>query len=232
MSPVDMSTASAAMQQALPKGLETHVADRIRELILAGELPAGTHLVEAELARQLGVSQGTVRAGIRSLRHEGLVRHERNRGVFVASMTARDAWEVYSLRNNLEGMAARLAAGHIDQDGGARLRAALHMLAECARANDPLGTAKADHDLHSLIVELSGHLRLQSAHQVIHAQTTMFMNLTKGFHEDPEPLIASHAQLVAAIVTGDADEAERLGQTHSTEDGERLRRMLSTADHS
>ena len=212
---------------AFPKSLDTHTANHIRERILDGRLEAGTHLVEADLATELGVSAGTVRAGLRVLQNEGLVEHRRNRGIYVASMTVEDAWEVYSLRNNLEGMAAKLAAERLDVKGRARLDRAMRDMRDAAQRSDRAALANADLALHELIVDLAGHRRLQTAHQVIHAQSALFMLMTKDFHVDPAPLLQTHEQLVNAIMSGDAETAEKLGRAHSTEDGERLRDRLT-----
>ncbi|WP_158241021.1 GntR family transcriptional regulator [Mycolicibacterium goodii] len=210
-----------------PKSLDTLTANAIRDRILSGRLEPGTHLVEADLAEELGVSAGTIRSGLRVLQHEGLVQHRLNRGVYVADMTVEDAWEIYSLRNNLEGMAARLAAQRIDVKGRSKLERVLHVMREAAERNDRGTLAQSDLELHELIVDLAQHSRLKSAHQVIHAQTALFMVMTKDLHGDPMELIDSHEKLVNAIVTGDAKTAEILGRTHSTEDGERLRERLS-----
>jgi DNA-binding GntR family transcriptional regulator len=217
---------------SLPKALDAHAADHIRERILDGRLGAGTHLVEADLAADLGVSAGTIRSGLRALQYEGLVDYVRNRGIYVATMTVEDAWEVYSLRNNLEGMAARLAAARLDEEGRSRLELTLDAMRETAGRGDRSGLARADLELHELIVELAGHQRLRAAHQVIHAQSALFMTMTKDFHVDTGPLLRAHEQLVDAIVGGDPDLAERLGRSHSTEDGERLRERLSVSHDS
>ncbi|WP_158241020.1 GntR family transcriptional regulator [Mycolicibacterium goodii] len=209
-----------------PKSLDTLAANAIRDRILNGRLEPATHLVEAELAEELGVSAGTIRSGFRVLQYEGLVQHRPNRGVYVTDMTVEDAWEIYSLRNNLEGIAARLAAQRIDLKGRAKLKRVLHVMREAAERDDRMTLAQSDLELHELIVDLAAHSRLKSAHQVIHAQTTLFMLMTKDLHGDAMELIGTHEKLINAIVTGDADAAEILGRTHSTEDGERLRERL------
>ncbi|MFQ6330964.1 GntR family transcriptional regulator [Nocardia sp. CWNU-33] len=207
--------------------MDALAADHIRARILDGRLEPGAHLVEADIAEELGVSAGTVRAALRLLRNEGLVEHRRNRGIYVETMTVEDAWEIYSLRNTLEGMAARLAAQRIDIKGRSKLERALHTMQEAAQHADTRTLANADVQLHELIVELAGHSRLQAAHRVIHAQTVLFMAMTKDFHGDTGSLLNAHEQLVDAISRGDADRAEELARSHSTEDGERLRNKLS-----
>lgn len=212
------------------RGLDAQVADIVRERILAGTLIAGQHLVESALAAELNVSQGTIRAGLRLLDPEGLVETRPNRGVFVATLSPEDVVEVYSLRNALEGMAARLASERITDAGRQELSDALDLLRAAVERGDAGGAVQQDWEIHKIIVRLSGHRRLQGVHAAFLGQTALFMNMTRPLHDDLEEIYALHAPLVEAIVAGDSAKAEALARNHNTEDGERLRALVS--DHS
>ena len=98
------------------------VAQQLRQEILAGERPAGARLVEQELTARYGVARHTLRAALRALAAEGLVRIEPNRGARVARLTAEEIVALYELRTALEVEAARLA---LERHGG-RLPAPVH----------------------------------------------------------------------------------------------------------
>ena len=85
------------------------VAQQIRQSILAGERPAGSRLVEAELTAEYGVARHSLRAALRALAGEGIVVIETNRGARVARLTAEAIVSLYELRTALEVEAARLA---------------------------------------------------------------------------------------------------------------------------
>jgi DNA-binding GntR family transcriptional regulator len=74
------------------------VQAEIERLILAGDLAPGAKLTEAMLADRLGVSRGPMREAFRILEEAGLVRLEKNRGVFVRSIPLQEAMEIYDLR--------------------------------------------------------------------------------------------------------------------------------------
>src|SRR5258706_11452374 len=74
------------------------VQRELERRILAGELGAGAKLNEATIADMLGVSRGPVREAFRSLEESGLVRLEKNRGVFVRQVSVEEADEIYELR--------------------------------------------------------------------------------------------------------------------------------------
>ena len=84
------------------------IADQLRVKILDGTFPPHHQLAEVELAKQLQVSRGPVREAMQRLIQEGLVRSERNRGVFVIEMDADDARDVYVARGAVEKAAALL----------------------------------------------------------------------------------------------------------------------------
>jgi DNA-binding transcriptional MocR family regulator len=72
--------------------LTTVVQQEIERAILVGEYAPGSKLIEATLAEKLGVSRGPVREAFRMLEEAGLVRNEKNRGVFVRDIPIDEAW--------------------------------------------------------------------------------------------------------------------------------------------
>src|SRR5215204_4287427 len=97
------------------ESLVTAAADEVRSMILRGELPPGLHIVENAIALRFGVSQGTIRAALHILVHEGLLEIKPRRGCFVKRFSSRDATEIYTLRNALESLAARGAAENMSK---------------------------------------------------------------------------------------------------------------------
>jgi DNA-binding GntR family transcriptional regulator len=216
-----------SMRPVRSQPLDTEVSDYIREMILDGRLAPGTHLVEADLAKVLKVSQGTVRSALRVLSPDGLLEYRQNRGVFVASFSAEDAWEVYTLRNALEATAAGIAAERITREGEARLTAILKKMNPGERKLTSAALGKLDIELHEAIVYLAGHSRLSAAYKVLADQTHLFMNLTGEFPHEQQEVFAQHARLVKAICDGQVDVAAELARGHNTIDGERLAKSLS-----
>src|SRR5438093_12342821 len=90
--------------------LKEQLLDSLRRAIASGAFPPGQRLVEGDLATQLGVSRAPIREAIGHLLQEGLVEVRGGRGIFVRSLTARDAREIYTLRAALETLAATMLA--------------------------------------------------------------------------------------------------------------------------
>ncbi len=85
---------------------------RLREMLLAGELPGGSRIAEVAIAEKLGVSRTPIRAALMRLEQEGLLENLPGGGYTVRTFTERDVSEAIELRGTLEGLAARLAAEH------------------------------------------------------------------------------------------------------------------------
>jgi DNA-binding GntR family transcriptional regulator len=157
------------------RGLAEEAADLVREAILAGRVRPGAPLREVDLAAQLGVSRGSVRAGLEILDREGLIDSGWHRGTRVREVTVTDVDEVYSLRAALDALAARTARTTSTPEQLAALR---HSVADLER--EALGPARPDRlvalDLrfHDLIYEAAGSTRLTLAWQAIRVQTQLF----------------------------------------------------------
>ena len=83
---------------------------RLREMILAGELPGGARIAELTLVERLGVSRTPIRAALMRLEQEGLLEALPNGGYAVRTFSERDVSDAIELRGTMEGLAARLAA--------------------------------------------------------------------------------------------------------------------------
>ena len=210
------------------RNLGMEVADRIRHMILDGRFPSGAHIVEADLATTLGVSHGTVRVGLQQLQHEGIVEHRPHHGVFVRHLNSKDVRELYTLRNTLEAMAARLAAGRATDDGRQELRAILKQMRKAVEAGDRSAAISSDFEFHRVVGRLSDHRLLQEHYRLLELKTRLFMVLAEAYHPDSSYLIPLHESLAEAITAGDADRAEALAMQHSNDSGERLIKFLES----
>lgn len=83
---------------------------RLREMILAGELPGGARIAELAIVERLGVSRTPIRAALMRLEQEGLLEALPNGGYAVRTFSERDVADAIELRGTMEGLAARLAA--------------------------------------------------------------------------------------------------------------------------
>lgn len=207
-------------------GLNDQATSLLRDRILSGALSPGDRIVELDLASEFGVSRGTIRAALQQLAFEGLIVQHRFRSTFVASLTSHDAYEIYTLRNALEAMAARLAAARMDDAGRDALAGVLETMQGAAHAGDRSGVIDADYAIHRRIVDLAGHGRLSGQYQLIESQTRIYLSITATLDYDLGAIIDIHRDLVEAVSRGDAKRAETLARNHNTPDGKRMVALL------
>jgi DNA-binding GntR family transcriptional regulator len=212
-----------------PKSLDRQAADAIREAILSGGCQPGSRLTELSLVADLGLSRGTIRAALQQLSHEGLVVLAPYRGWSVISLSAKDAWEIYTLRNALEGLATRIVADAITPAKLARIDAAYESLRDAVRGGRRERIIKADFELHRTIIELAEHSRLLAQYQVIEKQTMMFFAMAGAFLQ-VQDYLDLHVQLIDAIRAGNGQAAERIASDHNTIDGAALVKKLASME--
>src|SRR5213083_812861 len=132
-----MVTAAAnadALELLRSHSLTTVVQRELEHRILAGTLAPGDKLNEEDIASQLNVSRGPVREAFRALESAGLVRLEKNRGVFVRQVSIGEADEIYEVRAGLDELIGRLLAPRIQPGQLAELRELLRKMQAAARA--------------------------------------------------------------------------------------------------
>jgi DNA-binding GntR family transcriptional regulator len=181
------------------------LAATLRREILGGERPAGARLIEQELGARYGVARHTLRAALRALAAEGLVRIEPNRGARVARLSSDDVVWLNELRAALEMEAARLA---LERHGG-RLPAPVHAaLAELERAcREPVAWSEiteAHAALHGAIVAAAQSPRIEAAHRALSGELRLFLLQLEPLWSR-ERMAADHAALVEGL--------ERAGET-------------------
>ncbi len=123
---------------------------RLREMILAGELPGGARIAELSIVEKLGFSRTPIRAALMRLEQEGLLDALPNGGYAVKTFSERDVSEAIELRGTLEGLSVRMAA----ERGAAPV--VLGEARDCLRAIDAvLGQSALDDEAFSRYVELN-----------------------------------------------------------------------------
>jgi len=211
--------ATALLQR---RGLDDDIAGKLRSEILNGELVPGARLTELELAAYWNVSQGTIRAALKRLQHEGLVESRPRRGTFVTALSESDVIEIYTLRDALEGLAARRASTRVSDDGRRAFERILRSMRDAVSSGNRRKMRELDFQFHRAIIEMSRHSRLIDAYTRLEVQTRLFLNMTDHFHHDLDGLLAMHEPIALAILAGDAESAYSLASHHSERDGERL----------
>ena len=173
------------------------LAALLRRRILDGELAPGTQLREQHLAAEHDRARHTVRAALRALAAEGIVRVEPNRGAFVARLDREALEGLGELRIALEVEAARLALARHGRLPSSVHDAVAALAAACGQGSFAT-VADAHEALHGEIVAASGSSRITAAHRALAGELQMFLVQLRPAW-DMGALAAEHEALVSAI---------------------------------
>jgi phosphonate utilization transcriptional regulator len=228
--PARASPHGPAIELLRQQSLTSLVQREIEHRILSGQLAPGGKLNEADLAAELGVSRGPVREAFRGLEQVGLVRTEKNRGVFVRQVSLEEADEIYEVRAALEAQIGRLAAKRIRPEQLERLRALVKRMHAVGRARDADAYFPLNLEFHELLAEAAGNRALASNYRRVVNELNLYRRETLARNAENIPVSTQdHEAIIAAIAKGDAALAERLLYDHVIQSRARLYRALDAA---
>ncbi len=161
------------------RSLQARLVDRIRTMILSGELRPGDPVPEIHMARRLRVSQASIREALLRLEHAGLVRRVLNVGTFVTQLSPRDIRERLRLRVLLEGLACEDAARRVGPADHEEIEVRLAAIRAGVAANDHFATAQADLEFHRWIWMRSGDETLYQCLDQITVPLFAFVSLER-----------------------------------------------------
>jgi DNA-binding GntR family transcriptional regulator len=211
-----------------PVPLRQSVYEVLVELVVGGSLRPGQHLVEAELARQLGVSRQPVREALHRLEAEGWVDLRPSQGAYVHVPTDTEVDQLLDVRELLEGATARLAARAATPEAVTSLRATWQDGMAAVESGDVAATVAANNDFHAAVAAIAGNVVLAELSEIVGRRVRWYYRQVapaRG-HES----WSEHAELVAAIEAGDEDRAAALARVHTERTRTAYHRPATAAD--
>ena len=185
--------------------------------IIDGELPQGSKISEVELASRYGVSRGPLREAIRDLEGMNLVERRPHAGVKVISLGIDALMEIYTVREALEGMAARLAATEMTYDEIADLKTLLSV--HESKVMDTDGRVychqQGDLDFHLHILKGSHNERLlRLMRDELYQPIMMYRRQSSRQPFRPARALEEHKRICDAIEARDPELSELLMRRH------------------
>ena len=220
---VSHPAASATIQLLQSHSLTTLVQRDLEHRILAGDLAPGDKLNEEDIAGRLNVSRGPVREAFRALEQAGLVRMEKNRGVFVRQVSINEADEIYEVRAGLDELIGRLLAPRIQPAQLAELRELMKKMLQAARARSVEDYYPLNVRFHDRLAEFTGNDALLAAYRRLVNELHLYRRETLAHGADSFPISTrEHGEIVDALARKDSDRAGKLLYEHAMESRERL----------
>ncbi|MCY0093729.1 GntR family transcriptional regulator [Hoeflea ulvae] len=210
-----------------PISLMEVTVDRIRDAIIAGELPLGCKLSEQRLADMLGISRSPVRDALAALQMEGLVTISPKRGSFVFTPDLKAVDEICEHRCILEKASVRKAIACNHAALLKSMSAACKKMAEAADRGDALSYTRGDIDFHNSIIMSGGNHSIASSYKrTIGPLMALRTHLFTIMNENLERSMKEHLALLEICRVKNVEEAERMIDVHAAHLGEAYRTAL------
>ena len=201
----------AALRQKRPPNA---VYRGLRADIIRGAIPPGRRMTEEGLATQFGVSRTPVREAVQRLETEGLLERTPYYGITVRQMAPKEIEDVYIVRSDLEGLAARLAARTMSDQEQTKLNVLHDKLDQAVASGDVDLLASLNYQFHGAILKATGNDALEAIMHDIHVRLARLQRSTLGYPGRAERALAEHRALLDALLDRDAERAGRLARAH------------------
>lgn len=230
------STSSVRKQGSVEHGAGLQTAfQQVRDLIVHGKLSPGMWIVEADLARRLGMSRTPVRGALQWLQREGYVLEHRNVSksrMVVAPLTKEDSTELYAIVGHLEGLAG-LGAVQLPKEERLvvvrELRKLNGGLKAISRMQGDKSTDIFDLDIafHNTIVTAGAGSRLLALYRSVQPQTERYWRLyASSIINDLHTSVAEHNAIIDALEDGDHVRVETALQLNWRNGAARLGKVI------
>lgn len=184
----------------------------IRGAILSRQIGGGEPLPEEAIAQRLGMSRTPVREALGRLRTEGLVQESRPRGYVVSGVMAQDVFDVYAIREVLEGLCHRLAATRITPHQLFMLMTTTDRMEQAL--DDPVRFSSLNRDFHGIVVEAAGNPVLTKIMDELMAIVDRYPVSAYHVEGRSREALAEHRAILEALASKDAQAAEHAVQHH------------------
>jgi DNA-binding GntR family transcriptional regulator len=196
------------------RSLNEVVYDAIKEKIISSEFPSGFRLHEEPLVKMLGTSKTPIKIALAKLEQEGLVKTVPRRGTYVIQLTDEMMIEIYSLREVLEGLAARMAAQNQTDNVLKKLKDNLSKF-DPERNDIALNRyLELDEWFHQTIIQEAKHRYLEEALKRLYDIINMFKLRAASMRQNSGEPYQEHLRIFKALEAKDQELAEKAMRFH------------------
>lgn len=184
--------------------LYDEVVQRLRQMILEGELAPGSRVPERILCEQLGISRTPLREALRALASEGLIDMAPHRGATVSKLSARDLDNMFEVMEALEALSGELACERISEVGIAQVKHLHDEMLKHYKRRDRPEYFRFNQLIHEALVQAAGNAVLSSVYAALGARIRRARYMANLSEERWHHAVEEHEMILAALIDRDA----------------------------
>lgn len=204
-----------------------HVAERLRDMILSGELPPGERISERMLTEGLGVTRTPLREAFKILETEGLLTIVPNRGAQVIKLSPADVDMAMELLAGLESVAAEWACARGTAEQFAEVAALHARMVACQRGGDLVGYFRINQEIHQNIVDCAHNPALSRVYRAESARVRLYRFAGNRVNERWSRAVMEHEQILLALQQRQGPLLRELLRAHHLNGWRVTRRVLA-----
>ncbi len=195
--------------------LKQQAYEELKQMILSGELPAGTMLSVRQLADRLSMSRTPIHAAIERLEVDGVVTLAPQQGVVIREVSLEDIRNHYEIRQAIEPYVMRRLAGQLTKDQIRQLRENQAENVEATRSQSVDAVVAVDAEFHRLLISFLGNRDMIELMQRLRERIQFVVY--RLLQRTPDRMCKSsdeHNEILQALIDGDGDRAAALMHEH------------------
>lgn len=202
------------------------VVSGIRDLIIEGDLAAGSRVSERELCDRFGVSRTPLREALKVLASEGLVELTPNRGARITRLTEHDVEEMFEVMGTLEALAGELAANRITAEELAEIKVLHYQMALHQARRELMPYFRMNQEIHRKIFEISRNRTLMTVYAGLAGRIRRSRYLANISESRWAEALAEHEAILAALEARDGVALGQLLKKHLSKTCETVKQAL------
>lgn len=209
--------AASRVNEAAPiarRALHGEVVQRIRDLIVQGELAPGERVPERELCERFGISRTPFREALKVLATEGLIDLQHHRGAAVSKVTAGDVDDMFQVMGVLEALAGELACRRASDAEIAAVEKHHERMLRHYRERDLSGYFQFNQRIHEAIMQAAGNPVLVNMYGTLSVRIRRARYMANLSQARWDQAVAEHEEILGALKARDGERLGRLLRDH------------------
>jgi DNA-binding GntR family transcriptional regulator len=209
-------------------GMYAAIAERLREMILEGELAPGKRIDEKALCEQFDISRTPLREALKTLVTEGHVTHRQHMGFQVAPIDKQEIAAIFEVLHGLEETAGRLAAQRIDDKQMKVLMDRHHTMQTYHREGKRTAYYRANLKVHQQIVDVASNAVLSELYASLMNKIHRARGAANADVLRWAESLGEHGEILDALSKRDGACLARLLREHSEHTAAEVMKVLET----